>query len=642
MAFNVFATATTSIPLANLDANFTLLGSAAAASTLYPTATTSITYGTTGTTHYLSGSGVAVTGTLSATGNANFGNAGSSTYGGYATGGRIFSLAAAGGVIPAISASTDTFASSTAIRAYTKETANDTSYAFDIQTGNGTGVTTQKLQLTWGANGLWSSTGLAVTGALSSTAGGTWNGSFTNSTAGLVYCDNTAGGGAILNIRRGRDIGAGSVDAVGLDALNTAGNTLVPIIVRGTPVYIADGTGTTTFSGGNLGLGVTPSAWSSGRAIEIGSLGNAFWNNGASENHLTTNAYYNSGWKFGGTGYAQKLTTNSGQYQFNVSTASGTAGNAITFTQAMTLDSSGRLLLAGATSSAATSGTVISNYTGTGGPYNNNSGAFWSSNGNITLTSSYATVNFSAGATKTSAAPFWLTGVVGGDGSGYYINLRSGWNGSSGGGDAPAYRIQYGGTDTTATITSHTWTVGQTSTGAMVLDSSGNLQVTSGNLLVGTTDNAGANTGGFELYNGSGASRLYIGHVTGTANGTQYVVFNYNGTNQIGSITQSGTTAVLYNTTSDQRLKENIQDADSASSLIDSLQVRQFDWKSDNSHQRYGFIAQELVTVAPEAVHQPIDSEEMMAVDYSKLVPMLVKEIQSLRARVAQLETKGV
>ena len=55
MAFNVFATATTSIPLANLDANFTLLGSAAAASTLYPTATTSITYGTTGTTHYFSG-----------------------------------------------------------------------------------------------------------------------------------------------------------------------------------------------------------------------------------------------------------------------------------------------------------------------------------------------------------------------------------------------------------------------------------------------------------------------------------------------------------------------------------------------------------------------------------------------------------
>ena len=67
MAFNIFATATSDIPLANLDANFTLIGAAAAASTLYPTATTSITYGTAGTTHNFSGSGLAVTGTLSAT-----------------------------------------------------------------------------------------------------------------------------------------------------------------------------------------------------------------------------------------------------------------------------------------------------------------------------------------------------------------------------------------------------------------------------------------------------------------------------------------------------------------------------------------------------------------------------------------------
>ena len=49
-------------------------------------------------------------------------------------------------------------------------------------------------------------------------------------------------------------------------------------------------------------------------------------------------------------------------------------------------------------------------------------------------------------------------------------------------------------------------------------------------------------------------------------------------------------------------------------------------------------VAQELVTVAPEAVSQPEDPEEMMGVDYSKLVPMMLKEIQQLRARVAQLE----
>ena len=160
----------------------------------------------------------------------------------------------------------------------------------------------------------------------------------------------------------------------------------------------------------------------------------------------------------------------------------------------------------------------------------------------------------------------------------------------------------------------------------------------SGNLLVGTTSITAPTTGFTAGFSGSYAY-TQIAHPTGTGSGATYSNFLYNSAS-IGSITQSGTTAVLYNTTSDQRLKENIQDADSASSLIDSLQVRKFDWKSDNSHQRYGFVAQELVTVAPEAVHQPADEEEMMAVDYSKLVPMLVKEIQSLRKRLAALEAK--
>jgi hypothetical protein len=156
----------------------------------------------------------------------------------------------------------------------------------------------------------------------------------------------------------------------------------------------------------------------------------------------------------------------------------------------------------------------------------------------------------------------------------------------------------------------------------------------SGNLLVGTTSTSTTN-GAFALI-GSGAinSYLAVGHKNGSNSGSDFLALYYNGT-QIGGISQSGTTAVQFNTTSDQRLKENITDADSASTLIDALQVRKFDWKAGGSHQRYGFVAQELVTVAPEAVHQPADSEEMMAVDYSKLVPMLVKEIQDLRKRLA-------
>jgi len=158
----------------------------------------------------------------------------------------------------------------------------------------------------------------------------------------------------------------------------------------------------------------------------------------------------------------------------------------------------------------------------------------------------------------------------------------------------------------------------------------------SGNLLVGTTS-IGDNKNYFMFSPGNAFGDF--AHESGVASGVSYTRFLYAGS-LIGSITQSGTTAVLYNVTSDQRLKENIVDAPEFGSVIDSLQVRSFDWKTDQTHQRAGFVAQELVTVAPEAVHQPADPEEMMAVDYSKLIPMLVKEIQSLRIRIAQLEAK--
>jgi hypothetical protein len=161
----------------------------------------------------------------------------------------------------------------------------------------------------------------------------------------------------------------------------------------------------------------------------------------------------------------------------------------------------------------------------------------------------------------------------------------------------------------------------------------------SGNLLVGTTSAVtGSVAGGFQVQNNSGTgSTINIGHPSSAANGFSYALFSHDNS-IIGSIGQSGTTAVLYNTTSDQRLKENITDANDAGDKIDAIKVRQYDWKADGSHQDYGMVAQELMTVAPEAVSVPEDPEKMMGVDYSKLVPMMLKEIQSLRARVAQLE----
>ena len=119
--------------------------------------------------------------------------------------------------------------------------------------------------------------------------------------------------------------------------------------------------------------------------------------------------------------------------------------------------------------------------------------------------------------------------------------------------------------------------------------------------------------------------------------GSALAFFYKNGSTGVGSITTNGT-STSFNETSDKRAKENIVDSPSASADIDSIQVRSFDWIETGEHQKYGTVAQELQSIAPYAVYEPENSEHMMGVDYSKLVPMLVKEIQSLRTRVQELE----
>jgi hypothetical protein len=109
-------------------------------------------------------------------------------------------------------------------------------------------------------------------------------------------------------------------------------------------------------SSGNLGLGVTPSAsWqSTRRVLQVGGSA-ALWagSSGSGSLFLSNNAYFD-GTNFrylntSGASYFAQLTD--GSYSFHQA-ASGTAGNAISFTQAMTLDASGNLLVGTTTSTA--------------------------------------------------------------------------------------------------------------------------------------------------------------------------------------------------------------------------------------------------------------------------------------------------
>lgn len=164
-------------------------------------------------------------------------------------------------------------------------------------------------------------------------------------------------------------------------------------------------------------------------------------------------------------------------------------------------------------------------------------------------------------------------------------------------------------------------------------------RITSSGISVGKTNsgNVGTvgselNTSGYGMFSRSTGNVLFLNrNDTGTS-----ILFYKNSVN-VGSISvSSGATA--FNTSSDRRLKSNIQDSPSASAKIDAIQVRQFDWNETGNHQDYGLIAQELQPIEPMAVTGDADSDEMMSVDYSKLVPMLIKEIQELRGRVAALE----
>jgi hypothetical protein len=153
----------------------------------------------------------------------------------------------------------------------------------------------------------------------------------------------------------------------------------------------------------------------------------------------------------------------------------------------------------------------------------------------------------------------------------------------------------------------------------------------SGVLQVGTTSQySGALRAVFGVQSGGTACEMH------NSGGGAWTAIRFHTESTLAGYISVATNTTAYNTSSDARLKENVVDAPAGN--IDSIKVRSFDWKADGEHQEYGFIAQELETVAPYAVSKGETDEDMMAVDYSKLVPMLVKEIQDLKAEVEALK----
>jgi hypothetical protein len=288
-----------------------------------------------------------------------------------------------------------------------------------------------------------------------------------------------------------------------------------------------DGAGGTrmTLNANGLGVGVTPSAWNSSyRALQIGATG-ALWQSASGFTFLSDNAFVNSGASniYITTAGASFYRQNAGVHTW-WNAPSGTAGNAITFTQAMTLDATGNLHV----------GTTA--YIGVGS--------------NV-------------------------------------VNSLSGFN-----------------------------------------------------LVPNNTGNA-ANRNWQFAANGSAAGNLdfTISSANNTYPNSAYRM-------QLTSAGALNNTTGTYGTISDLRLKENISDARNYLADLLKLRVVKYSLKEESSAvaTKLGFIAQEVEQVFPNLVDQSDKeydgAEGIRSVKTSILIPMLLKAIQELTARVQTLEAR--
>ena len=137
-------------------------------------------------------------------------------------------------------------------------------------------------------------------------------------------------------------------------------------------------------------------------------------------------------------------------------------------------------------------------------------------------------------------------------------------------------------------------------------------------------------------YNSSNGPGLLIHSTDTSGNAHDQVHFRRNNS-KVGSIstTSSGTT---YNTTSDIRLKQDIEPLVATDKLM-AMNPVSYNWKADpNGPRSMGFIAQEMQEIMPEAVSTGED--DMMSMDYGRITPILVSALQDAHRKIEQLEQR--
>ena len=155
-----------------------------------------------------------------------------------------------------------------------------------------------------------------------------------------------------------------------------------------------------------------------------------------------------------------------------------------------------------------------------------------------------------------------------------------------------------------------------------------------------TSDPSGSVGGSGFLKDTAGRMNLFLATTT---TGAADIANFHNPNGMVGRIIVDGS-STSYNTSSDYRIKENVVTDWDATTRLKQLRPSRFNFIADPNTTVDGFLAHEVSDIVPEAISGEKDAVDedgnpvYQGIDQSKLVPLLVKTIQELEARITTLE----
>ena len=177
------------------------------------------------------------------------------------------------------------------------------------------------------------------------------------------------------------------------------------------------------------------------------------------------------------------------------------------------------------------------------------------------------------------------------------------------------------------------------------IDSSGNLHVgktSSSNTTAGTSL---LEDGRFAFIVDQGSGGQEVGVINNQTSGTYVIDFRQANTD-VGRIRVTAS-ATEYQTSSDYRLKENVEYDWDATTRLNELKPARFNWIKDDTNTLIdGFLAHEVSDIVPESIggeKDEVDSDGnpvYQGIDQSKLVPLLTKALQEANAKIDNLTAR--